>query len=64
VAGGPHTASSLLTRIVDRLGDDEALRDLRVAVSTLPPAERIVLIEELRRRAGRVRKVGALRRAA
>jgi len=60
----PNTASDLLTKIEERRGDHDALRSLRLAAATLPKAERIVLISELRRRAGRVRKVGALRSAA
>ncbi len=52
-AGGPHNAESLLTRIEDLRGDDEAMRSLRLAVSTLPPGERRRLVEGLRLRAGR-----------
>lgn len=50
---GPHTARSLLRRIEGCLGDAEQLRDLRLAVLTLPPGERRLLIEGLRLRAGR-----------
>lgn len=53
-AGGPHDADSLLRRIEDLRGDHDALRDLRLAVATLRPGERSILIEELRRRAVRV----------
>ncbi len=49
-----HTADDLLGRIQECRGDPDALRSLRLAASTLPPEERIVLIEELRRRAGKV----------
>ncbi len=52
-AGGPHDADSLLRRISDCRGDDEALADLRIAVLTLPKVERIILVQELRRRSGR-----------
>ncbi len=60
---GPHTASSLLKKIEECRGDDQALRSLRLAVRMLPTGERRILVEELRRRAGRV-EVVALRRVA
>jgi DNA-binding transcriptional ArsR family regulator len=50
---GPHTAESLLARIEECRGDDQAMRALRIAVGTLPPGERRLLVEELRRRAGK-----------
>lgn len=54
-ASGPHTAASLLTRIEECLDDPEKLRDLRLALTTLPHRERRLLIEGLRlRAAGRV----------
>ncbi len=49
-----HTAAGLLKKIEDRLDDAEALADLRIAVGTLQPGERGLLIEGLRRRAGKV----------
>lgn len=52
VSTGPHTASTLLTRISECRGDHEALQDLRIAVGTLPPEERRRLVEALRSRAG------------
>ncbi len=53
VSSGPHTAESLLKRIEECLGDDSALKDLRIAVRMLPTGERLLLTQELRRRAGR-----------
>lgn len=49
----PHTAASLLARIEECRGDDEALRGLRLAVRMLPPEEKRVLVAALRSRAGR-----------
>ncbi len=54
VAGGPHTASSLLKKIEDSLGDTAAVAALRIAAYALPPAERRLFIAELRRRSGKV----------
>lgn len=51
--GTPHTAATLLRRISECRGDAEALGALRIAVRTLPTGERRLLVEELRRRAGR-----------
>jgi hypothetical protein len=59
----PHTALSLLTRISANLDDDDALGDLRIAVGSLPPVERRLLVEELRARAGRG-KVPAMMKVA
>jgi hypothetical protein len=53
----------MLRRIEDLRDDADALQNLRLAVATLPPAERRILIEELRRRSGRV-EVVALRGVA
>lgn len=50
----PHTAAGLMARIGMNLDDPEKLRDLRLALTTLPMGERRILIEELRRRSGRV----------
>ncbi len=50
---GPHDAASLLRRISDSRGDDEAMRSLRLAVRMLPTGERRILVEELRLRSGR-----------
>ncbi len=64
VAGGPHTASSLLTRIEDSLGDTVAVAALRIAAYALPPAERRLFIAELRRRSGKVAAREPARRVA
>lgn len=48
-----HTAESMLKKIEACLDDGDALRDLRIAASTLQPEEKRLLVEELRRRAGR-----------
>lgn len=50
----PHDAASLIQRILENRGDDDAIKDLRIATSMLPHSERRLLVEELRRRAGKV----------
>jgi hypothetical protein len=50
---GPHDAESMLKRIEHCLDDGDALADLRIAVFTLPPEEKRVLVAALRSRAGR-----------
>lgn len=50
---GPHTASGLLGRIKANLDDPDAMRDLRLALTTLPHGERQLLVAGLRSRAGR-----------
>ena len=49
----PNTASDLLTKIEANLDDADAVRDLRIAVSALPAAERRLFVAGLRRRSGR-----------
>ncbi len=39
--------------IYSTLGDDDALKDLRIAAGTLQPEEKRILIAELRLRSGR-----------
>lgn len=64
VSSGPHNASSLLTRIEANLDDPDALAALRIAVGSLAPAEKRVLVAALRRRSGKVAEHVPVRRAA